>query len=83
MHIDAIIRLIRPGDWVKNLFVVPAFFFALPMVHREAIASGDAAPWVELVVLTIYVCELAAKMEWNEFAIYILHTPSRSGCRPS
>ena len=53
MHIDAIIRLIRPGDWVKNLFVVPAFFFALPMVNREAIASGDAAPWVELVVLTI------------------------------
>ncbi len=53
MPINAIIRLIRPGDWVKNLFVVPAFFFALPMVSREAAASGQSAPWVELVVLTI------------------------------
>ena len=53
MHVDAVIRLLRPGDWLKNLFVVPAFFFALPMVRREAIASGEPAPWADLVVLTI------------------------------
>lgn len=30
------IRLIRPGDWVKNVFVLPAFVFTIPELLRRA-----------------------------------------------
>jgi decaprenyl-phosphate phosphoribosyltransferase len=30
------VALMRPGDWVKNLFVLPAAVFALPSLPREA-----------------------------------------------
>jgi decaprenyl-phosphate phosphoribosyltransferase len=36
------IRLIRPGDWVKNVFVLPAFVFALPLMLDRATNVGGA-----------------------------------------
>ena len=29
------LHLIRPGDWVKNVFVLPAFVFSLPQMIRD------------------------------------------------
>lgn len=36
------IRLIRPGDWVKNVFVLPAIVFALPGIMKSAADVGGA-----------------------------------------
>lgn len=44
--IKALIRLMRPADWVKNIFVLPALVFALPTLmlgEAEANRAVDAA----------------------------------------
>ncbi len=38
----AIVRLCRPADWVKNIFVLPALIFALPTLQAEH--QVDVAP---------------------------------------
>jgi 4-hydroxybenzoate polyprenyltransferase len=42
------LRLIRPGDWVKNVFVLPAFVFSLPqLLHRaEQVGGADLSTQV-------------------------------------
>jgi decaprenyl-phosphate phosphoribosyltransferase len=41
----SLIRLMRPGEWVKNIFVLPALAFALPTLLA---ADHDAGLWHEV-----------------------------------
>lgn len=51
------VRLMRPGDWTKNLFVLPAFIFSLPGL----IDSEEAVwPWVASTALTIVAFSLVS-----------------------
>lgn len=54
--IGAILRLMRPGDWVKNVFVLPALVFALPN-QLSPIDAGDqmAVPALLLATAVAFV----------------------------
>ncbi len=46
------VRLIRPGDWVKNVFVLPAFVFSLPATLGQA-ANVGGGELLALILATL------------------------------
>ena len=55
----AYLRLMRPQDWVKNVFILPAIVFSLPSVPAEA--RGEVLPaWIADTVLVIFAFGLLA-----------------------
>ena len=51
-----VLRLMRPGDWVKNAFVLPAFVFALPTAQQP-----DLVRWaVATLAAVIAFCLIAS-----------------------
>jgi len=50
------VRLIRPGDWVKNVFVLPAFVFSLPeLMRRAGNIGGEEIGMMVLATLGAFV----------------------------
>jgi len=56
--IAPLIRLMRPGDWVKNVFVFPALVFSLPGLLAEGEAIAPLA--MHTVLAFISFCLLAS-----------------------
>jgi 4-hydroxybenzoate polyprenyltransferase len=56
-----LLKLLRPGDWTKNVFVLPAFIFALPKLLAEDTPPGElAALGVDTLLAFICFCLIAS-----------------------
>src|SRR5205085_12309146 len=50
-----LIRLMRPGDWVKNIFVLPALMFALPTALKHQAADVHSLGSLALNTMLAFV----------------------------
>jgi 4-hydroxybenzoate polyprenyltransferase len=48
-----VLRLLRPGDWVKNVFVLPAFVFALPTAQQPDLARWTVATLAAVIAFCL------------------------------
>ncbi|MDG2223115.1 MAG: UbiA prenyltransferase family protein [Rubripirellula sp.] len=46
------LKLIRPGDWVKNLFILPALLFSIPSLDVASLSS-ELPGWVVATCFTV------------------------------
>ena len=54
----SLIRLMRPGDWTKNLFVLPALIVSAPRLIEEGAGAGPLA--FHTVLAFVAFCLLAS-----------------------
>jgi 4-hydroxybenzoate polyprenyltransferase len=79
----ALIKTLRPRQWVKNAFVAAPLFFALRMTDGEAVARTAAAVLLfSLISGTVYVLNDLVDVEADRQHPKKMHRPIPSGALP-